>query len=71
MSRTDRETQRLIFAADWQVGLVVDPTTDNFRFYIGEAAKPVRWLAFIDEADSKPLPQEGDVLERELSVSPR
>jgi 26S proteasome regulatory subunit N11 len=71
MSRTDRETQRLIFAADWQVGLVVDPTTGNFRFYIGAAAKPARWVAFIDEAASKSLSQEEGVPEGELSVSPR
>lgn len=60
MSRTDRETQQLIFAADWQVGLVVDPMTGRFRFYLGAAAKPARWVAFLDDSAGQPLSPEAD-----------
>jgi proteasome lid subunit RPN8/RPN11 len=46
MSPLDLETQRCLFAADWQIGLVVDPLRGAFRFYSGAAARRVNWLAF-------------------------
>jgi proteasome lid subunit RPN8/RPN11 len=50
MSSTDRQTQQRHFAADWQVGLVVDPYTYARQFYLGAAAEPARWLAFVEGA---------------------
>jgi proteasome lid subunit RPN8/RPN11 len=49
MSRIDRRTQRRLFGADWQVGLVVDPLSGDTRFYQGAAAAPPRWLAFVGD----------------------
>lgn len=67
MSSTDRDTQRRIFAADWQVGLVVDPSNHAFQFYVGATAEPVRWLAFIDETERAPLAQQNTAAESPVS----
>jgi hypothetical protein len=53
MSVTDRETQRLVFHAEWQVGLVVDPGSRRFCFYQGAAARRARWLAMAVSAPSE------------------
>jgi len=49
MSGTDRETQRRTFAADWQVGLVVDPSNESLGFFVGEHAQPAKWVALFDD----------------------
>jgi len=49
MSGTDKETQRRTFAADWQVGLVVDPNDETFAFFVGEHSQPATWVALFDE----------------------
>jgi hypothetical protein len=49
MSRTDRDTQRRMFGADWQLGLVVDPWSGAARFHLGPGARRPRWLAFVDD----------------------
>ncbi len=45
LSLTDRDTQRALFDADWQVALVVDPCSRRLRFYQGGRARRARWVA--------------------------
>jgi HEAT repeat protein len=45
MSSIDRNTQRCQFNVDWQVGLVVSPSTGRFRFHQGADARRAPWVA--------------------------
>ncbi len=56
MSRIDRDTQRRMFGADWQLGLVVDPWSGAARFHLGPGARRPRWLAFVDDLPSALTP---------------
>jgi hypothetical protein len=67
MSWVDLRTQRALFGADWQIALVVDPLSGDYRFYRGPKARCVRWLAFVrakhgraDHADDVHRPEEDD-----------
>lgn len=56
MSLVDRETQRRTFGVDWQVGLVVDPWSRDYRFHVGPRARPARWVALVADEGEAPGP---------------
>lgn len=40
LSETDLDTQEAIFAADWQIALVIDPVNDEIGFFVGKEGRP-------------------------------
>ena len=40
LSATDLDTQEDVFAADWQIALVIDPVRDEIGFFVGKDGQP-------------------------------